>query len=304
MQNWVAFSGTPTYVSATSFTVSGDQRSVFLESRRLKTTNTGGTVYSTVVSATYATSQTTVVVSNDYGQSLDAGLSAISYGFVETGATSSIPVAVNAGSAASGSQYQMWIDYDGTNLKWSKDSDANSATWPITASNATLAATATLATSATYGLSLSADSGTNKLVCQHDGNTVFYLNNAAEWNIKSDSLTFPNLSGQAGGAALSWNTTTGEIKINTSSERFKTDIRPAWYGLDDVLDLKPVTYAAIEDPDGKRYGGFIAEEVGIDEFVVKDKDGQVLSLQYANMVSLLCKAIQELNAKVEALKNV
>jgi len=53
--NWVAFSGTPTYLSAVTFNVPGDYRTVFLESRRLKSTNTVGLVYSTVVSSTYAT---------------------------------------------------------------------------------------------------------------------------------------------------------------------------------------------------------------------------------------------------------
>lgn len=149
VQNWVAFGGTPTYVSTTTFTVSGDQRGIFLSSRRLKTTNTGGTVYSTVVTTTYATGQTTVTVSNDYGEALDSGLSAISYGFIETGPVSSIPIPVNAGSAAHGSQYQMWIDYDGANLKWSANSNASSATWPIIANTAIAAATNSFSTQQT-----------------------------------------------------------------------------------------------------------------------------------------------------------
>ena len=67
----------PTYVSATSFTLAGDQSSTFHVGRRLKTTNTGGTIYSTITAVAY-TSLTTVTVINDSG-SLDAGLSAVSY---------------------------------------------------------------------------------------------------------------------------------------------------------------------------------------------------------------------------------
>lgn len=131
IQNWVAFAGTPTYTSATTFTVTGDQRTIFLKSRRLKTSNTAGTVYSTIVSSSYASGLTTVTVSNDYGQSLDGGLSAVFYGFIETGPVSSIPVPVNAGSAAGGSQYQMWMNYDGSKIYWSADNAVSNATWPI-----------------------------------------------------------------------------------------------------------------------------------------------------------------------------
>jgi len=81
--NWILFSGTPTYVSATSFTVTGDQRSTFQVYRRLKSTNNAGTIYSSILSSTYSTGVTTVTVLNDTG-SLDAGMSDVYYSFVET----------------------------------------------------------------------------------------------------------------------------------------------------------------------------------------------------------------------------
>lgn len=77
---------TPTYVSATSFTLVGDQTSTFQVGRRVKTTNTGGTIYSTITSSTFGAS-TTIVVSNDSG-SLDSGLSAVSYGIISSTNTS------------------------------------------------------------------------------------------------------------------------------------------------------------------------------------------------------------------------
>ena len=164
VQNWVVFSGTPTYVSTSSFTVAGDQRSVFLKSRRLKTTNTAGTVYSTVISATYATSQTTVTVSNDYGQALDSGLSAISYGFIETGNVSSIPVAVQAGSSSLGSGTTLWIDYDPSiGLRWESGTGGLTSSWPIEASTAVSAATNSFATqqTASQGLLTARSIGAN-----------------------------------------------------------------------------------------------------------------------------------------------
>jgi len=100
-------------------------------------TNSDATIYyGTVVSSTYALGVTTIVVSPDYGQSVSTFIGSVAYGFVETNGVSSIPIAINAGSAIGGSQYQMWMDYDGTNLKWAKDSDAANSTWPINATTA------------------------------------------------------------------------------------------------------------------------------------------------------------------------
>lgn len=79
IDQWVS-GPTPTYVSATQFTLVGDQTSDFHVGRRVKTTNSGGTIYGTITASAY-TSLTTVTVVNDSG-SLDAGLSAVSYGLL------------------------------------------------------------------------------------------------------------------------------------------------------------------------------------------------------------------------------
>jgi hypothetical protein len=57
------------------FTLVGDQTTTFTVGRRLKTTNSGGTVYSTITASVFA-AVTTVTVVND-SSSLDAGLSAV-----------------------------------------------------------------------------------------------------------------------------------------------------------------------------------------------------------------------------------
>jgi len=79
IDQWVT-GNAPTYVSATSFTLVGDQTSDFHVGRRLKTTNTGGTIYSTIITSAY-TSLTTITVVNDSG-TLDSGLSAVFYGIL------------------------------------------------------------------------------------------------------------------------------------------------------------------------------------------------------------------------------
>lgn len=80
IDQWLASGLTPTYISATSFSFAGDQTSTFHPGRKIKTTNTGGTVYSRIVSSIFA-AVTTIIVENDSG-TLDSGLSAVSYGLL------------------------------------------------------------------------------------------------------------------------------------------------------------------------------------------------------------------------------
>jgi len=94
----------------------------------------------------------------------------------------------------------------------------------------------------------------------------------------------------------------GFMRRSTSSIKYKTDVQDATHGLADVLKIRPVTYKGINDGETV-FGGLIAEEVheaGLTEFVQYADDGSPDALAYGNMVSLLTKAIQELNAKVEA----
>jgi hypothetical protein len=77
---WLSPGVTPTFASATSFTLSGDQTSEFHIGRRLKSTNSGGTIYSTITNSAFG-ALTTVTVLNDSG-TLDSGLSAVSYGIL------------------------------------------------------------------------------------------------------------------------------------------------------------------------------------------------------------------------------
>lgn len=83
ISEWILYGSAPTYISATSFSVTGDQTGTFQVNRRVKTTNTGGTIYSLISASSYSsgTGLTTVTVVNDSG-TLDSGLSAVSYGLL------------------------------------------------------------------------------------------------------------------------------------------------------------------------------------------------------------------------------
>ena len=65
--------------------LAGDQRPTFQLYRRVKSSNSAGTMYGSISSATYALGVTTIVLLNDTGDALDSGLNSVSYGFIGFG---------------------------------------------------------------------------------------------------------------------------------------------------------------------------------------------------------------------------
>ncbi|MBV5339335.1 MAG: tail fiber domain-containing protein [Deltaproteobacteria bacterium] len=96
---------------------------------------------------------------------------------------------------------------------------------------------------------------------------------------------------------------------NTSDRRLKRDILPlSKYGLQQVMQLNPVTYIFNADSTDTNQVGFIAQEVQqIIPEVVTGKEGDLskgesLGIVYGNLVPVLTKAIQELKAENDELK--
>jgi len=109
-------------------------------------------------------------------------------------------------------------------------------------------------------------------------------------------------AGTTGSGANVTVASSGRLERSTSSLRYKNTINDATHGLTELLTLRPVTYKGNNDGDTV-FGGLIAEEVhdaGLTEFVQYDEEDRPDALSYGNMVSLCIKAIQELNAKVDA----
>lgn len=100
LDQWVSSGVTPTYVSATQFTLPGDQTSAFQVNRRIKATVTAGTVYG-YISASVFGALTTVTVVLDSGV-LDSGLSAVSLGLI-TPTNTSLPILKDTDFKISGS---------------------------------------------------------------------------------------------------------------------------------------------------------------------------------------------------------
>jgi len=98
----------------------------------------------------------------------------------------------------------------------------------------------------------------------------------------------------------------------TSDLRAKKDITDINYGLNAVMELRPVSYLMNEDEDtSKKHLGFIAQEVKeiIDEAVDDIEEGKMYGFDKSGLVPVLVKAIQEqqtiindLKARVETLE--
>lgn len=92
VDQWVVGT-TPTYVSSTQFSVTGDQTATYARGRRVKLTNSSpaSTAYGTISAASFAAGVTTVTVEFDAGDSINSSLTAVSYGLL-TGPFGSVPV--------------------------------------------------------------------------------------------------------------------------------------------------------------------------------------------------------------------
>lgn len=80
---WTLSALAPSYISGTSFSFAGNQTTAFTAGLRLKCTVTAGTVYGTILTSVFTT-LTTITLEMDSGQALDAGLSAVSSGILNT----------------------------------------------------------------------------------------------------------------------------------------------------------------------------------------------------------------------------
>lgn len=127
-EQWVASGDTPTYVSATSFTVPGDKTADYHTNRAFKATVTAGTVYGHYTGASYSAPNTTVTVKNDSGM-LDSGLSAVWHG-LETANDSAVPriyensmrvIGCNCANNSSTPDTQFDLDADAIVLRNSKN---------------------------------------------------------------------------------------------------------------------------------------------------------------------------------------
>jgi len=140
-----------------------------------------------------------------------------------------------------------------------------------------------------------------------DNTTQFLLRSDGAFFTGTDSNSPFNSAGASANVQVLSN---GALTRVSSSRRYKQDITDATWGLDEVKQLRPVTFRSNRTDelcDPNVHGGFIAEEVhdigGLTSFIGYDENNEAETLHYGNMVSLLTKAIQEQQDIIEDLKS-
>jgi hypothetical protein len=94
--------------------------------------------------------------------------------------------------------------------------------------------------------------------------------------------------------------------IQTSDARLKDQVAPVAYGLGEVMKLRPVSFVWKDKPAQGKHLGLIAQEVQplVPEVVsVGDDKNKTLGLDYAELVPVLIKAVQELKADNDNLRH-
>ena len=94
----------------------------------------------------------------------------------------------------------------------------------------------------------------------------------------------------------------GQLGVLASSARYKRDIQDMGDRTEGLLKLRPVTFRYKEDPEAALQYGLIAEEVAkvYPELVVRGANGEVESVQYHQIISMLLNEVQHQQKALDA----
>jgi hypothetical protein len=118
----------------------------------------------------------------------------------------------------------------------------------------------------------------------------------------SGNIFFPSIRAAAGTYAAKITAGTAELTFDTSSARYKDNIRDSDYGLEAIMALRSAMFEYKSEPNRTDIG-LIAEEVYevVPELVAVNSDGEKDAVNYDRFVSVCIKAIQEQQALIETL---
>jgi hypothetical protein len=129
---------------------------------------------------------------------------------------------------------------------------------------------------------------------EQGGGRQYLWSNAGTWYTSANASNIGDAAGTV-------------VGTQTSDERLKTGIYDTTYGLDTVLNLRPINFSM----HGKNQVGFSAQHTRMflpeavydtGEVIVEGQENK-LAMQYVQIIPVLTKAIQELAAKVSALES-
>jgi hypothetical protein len=145
---------------------------------------------------------------------------------------------------------------------------------------------------------------TDQIICQGD-------------IVSGDIIPSATNSYTLGSSNFRWREIWSQTALNTSDRREKQNIQRLSYGLEQVMQLKPVIFEWINAPEKGANLGFIAQdlqavlpEVVVDRTWEKDASGKMkatpterLAVKNLELIPVLTKAIQEQQVMIEQLKS-
>jgi hypothetical protein len=99
-------------------------------------------------------------------------------------------------------------------------------------------------------------------------------------------------------------TSSGQLGVLASSERYKTRITPIGTTTEKLQQLRPVSFHLKTDPKGAVQYGLIAEEVDkvYSELVIRDDAGKIQGVRYDELAPMLLNEMQRQAAEIRGLK--
>jgi hypothetical protein len=99
-------------------------------------------------------------------------------------------------------------------------------------------------------------------------------------------------------------TSSGQLGVLASSERYKTAIAPIGTGTAKLEQLRPVSFHLKNDPRGAVQYGLIAEEVAkvYPELVIRNEAGRIEGVRYDELAPMLLNQVQQQARKIRELK--
>jgi hypothetical protein len=93
---------------------------------------------------------------------------------------------------------------------------------------------------------------------------------------------------------------TGQLGVLASSERFKTDVATMGTSTEKLQQLRPVTFKLKTDPQGTVQYGLIAEEVDkvYPELVIRNGEGRIEGVRYEELAPMLLNEVQQQRRKI------
>jgi hypothetical protein len=88
---------------------------------------------------------------------------------------------------------------------------------------------------------------------------------------------------------------TGQLGVTVSSERYKTAIAPMGSDTAKLEQLRPVSFKLKSDATATRQYGLIAEEVAkvYPELVIRDQNGRIDGVRYDELAPMLLNEVQK-----------